>query len=122
MAQGVINVDPWWNSAIEEQAFCRVYRFGQDKETSLLRLFVLGTVDEKIHKMQERKKKLIDAIMDPNAKKDLTIEELLSLFGDVKEDANGNYFVCTQDDRDRPDVEDYEECGLTRWDDIRGRR
>ncbi|GAB7343261.1 hypothetical protein MBLNU457_1317t1 [Dothideomycetes sp. NU457] len=36
MANKVICVDPWWNNAVEQQAFARVYRIGQTKETSLL--------------------------------------------------------------------------------------
>ncbi len=43
-ASRVILIDPWWNSAIEQQAFCRVFRIGQVKETSMLRLVVKNTV------------------------------------------------------------------------------
>jgi len=29
MASCVICVDQWWNSSVEQQAFCRVFRIGQ---------------------------------------------------------------------------------------------
>jgi SNF2 family DNA or RNA helicase len=45
-ASRVILIDPWWNQAIEQQAFCRVFRIGQDKETRMLRLVVKNTIDE----------------------------------------------------------------------------
>jgi SNF2 family DNA or RNA helicase len=64
MAQKVIVVDPWWNSSIEQQAFCRVFRIGQESETSMTRFVVEKTVDENMIRMQERKQKEIDDVMD----------------------------------------------------------
>lgn len=46
MADKVLLLDPWWNSAIEAQAFARVYRIGQEKETELTRLVITNTIDE----------------------------------------------------------------------------
>lgn len=64
MAQKVIVVDPWWNSSVEQQAFCRVFRIGQEQETSMTRFVVEKTVDENMIRMQERKQKEIDSVMD----------------------------------------------------------
>lgn len=64
MAQRVIVVDPWWNSSVEQQAFCRVFRIGQESETSMTRFVVEKTVDENMIRMQERKQKEIDSVMD----------------------------------------------------------
>jgi SNF2 family DNA or RNA helicase len=64
MAQKVIVVDPWWNSSVEQQAFCRVFRIGQASETSMTRFVVEKTVDENMIRMQERKQKEIDDVMD----------------------------------------------------------
>jgi len=64
MASRVIIIDPWWNSAAEQQAFCRVYRFGQADQTYLTRFCVRRTVDERLIKMQERKQKEIDSVME----------------------------------------------------------
>jgi len=69
MAQKVISIDPWWNSAVEQQAFGRVLRFGQTSKTAMTRFVVENTVDQRIIEMQERKKKQIDQVMDGRRKK-----------------------------------------------------
>ncbi|KAL7627311.1 hypothetical protein AAE478_001503 [Parahypoxylon ruwenzoriense] len=43
------------NQALEDQAFGRVYRIGQRKETHLLRIVAKNTIDEKIVSVQEAK-------------------------------------------------------------------
>ncbi|KAF1985139.1 hypothetical protein K402DRAFT_335351 [Aulographum hederae CBS 113979] len=98
MASKVICIDPWWNDAIEQQAFCRVFRMGQENETHLTRLLVKRTVDENMHDMQQRKKAEIDEIMGENSKhrRKLTVMELLQLFGPVEEDAEGNPFIMVE--------------------------
>jgi SNF2 family DNA or RNA helicase len=40
MASRVICIEPWWNSAVEQQAFCRVFRIGQQKETRMSRFVI----------------------------------------------------------------------------------
>ncbi|THW65005.1 hypothetical protein D6D20_02432 [Aureobasidium pullulans] len=40
-----INVDPYWNTAGEIQAFSRTYRIGQEKETEFVNLTLAGTVN-----------------------------------------------------------------------------
>jgi SNF2 family DNA or RNA helicase len=69
MAQKVISIDPWWNWAVEQQAFGRVFRFGQTSEMAMTRFVVENTVDQRIIEMQERKKKLIDRVMDGRRRK-----------------------------------------------------
>ena len=64
MASKVIMIDPWWNSASEQQAFCRVFRIGQVEETSMSRLCVRNTVDERLIQMQERKQREIEKVME----------------------------------------------------------
>ncbi|KAE9984365.1 hypothetical protein EG328_008851 [Venturia inaequalis] len=110
MAQKVIVVDPWWNSSVEQQAFCRVFRIGQDQETSMTRFVVEKTVDENMIRMQERKQKEIDSVMDNDQQRKLTIPELLRLFGDVDDDENGDPFIMVNNRDTRPnpngDLED----------------
>lgn len=69
MASKVIMIDPWWNSASEQQAFCRVFRIGQKEETFMSRLCVKDTVDERLVEMQERKEAEIEAIMNDDGSK-----------------------------------------------------
>ncbi len=53
-------MDPWWNPAVENQATDRAHRMGQTKTVFVQKLIVRDTVEEKILKLQEKKKKLID--------------------------------------------------------------
>jgi SNF2 family DNA or RNA helicase len=69
MASRVIMVDPWWNSASEQQAFCRVFRIGQKEETYMSRLCVENTVDQRLIEMQARKDKEIKEVMEDNGKR-----------------------------------------------------
>lgn len=69
MAQKVISIDPWWNYAVEQQAFGRVFRLGQKSETAMTRFVVENTVDQRIVEMQERKKEKIGRVMDGKRKK-----------------------------------------------------
>lgn len=64
MASRVIIIDPWWNDSMEQQAFGRVFRFGQTKESAVMRLAAENTVETEMIKMQLRKKKTIDMVID----------------------------------------------------------
>ncbi|KAK1914628.1 hypothetical protein P3342_010617 [Pyrenophora teres f. teres] len=68
MASKVIMIDPWWNSASEQQAFCRVFRIGQNEKTFMSRLCVTNTVDEQLVRMQERKQEEIDVVMEEDGR------------------------------------------------------
>ena len=94
MASRVITLDPWWNYSVEQQAFCRVFRIGQQKETRMLRLVVKNTIDEAIVALQEAKQIQIDAVMDDSKRKEkLSINDLMRLFGKVGEDGEGRPFI-----------------------------
>jgi len=69
MASRVIMLDPWWNDATEQQAFCRVFRIGQKEETYMSRLCVKNTVDERLIEMQKRKQEEIAEVMDDNGER-----------------------------------------------------
>ncbi|MDX2084420.1 MAG: SNF2-related protein [Candidatus Melainabacteria bacterium] len=77
-ADFVIHYDPWWNPAAEEQATDRAHRIGQNKTVFVYRLITRGTVEEKIMKLKERKKDLVDSIIaaDRSMGKMLTFEDL----------------------------------------------
>lgn len=82
----VILFDSWWNPAVEEQAADRVYRFGQKRVVHVTKMITAGTIEEKIHKLQEKKRNLLDRVIQPGetmitslGKDD--IEELLDLKG-----------------------------------------
>jgi superfamily II DNA or RNA helicase len=59
-ADTVIHFDPWWNPAVEEQATARAHRIGQANIVTSYKLIAQGSVEEKIVRLQEKKKELID--------------------------------------------------------------
>lgn len=81
-ADMVVHYDPWWNPAVEEQATDRAYRIGQENKVQVLKLIAKDTIEEKIFALQERKKALIDQMIQPgeNFLGKLSEEELKSLF------------------------------------------
>ncbi|SHJ82510.1 Superfamily II DNA or RNA helicase, SNF2 family [Hathewaya proteolytica DSM 3090] len=62
-ADVVIHVDPWWNPAVEEQATDRCHRIGQKNTVQVIKLIAKGTIEEKIVKLQEKKKLLAEAAL-----------------------------------------------------------
>ncbi len=82
-ADYVYIVDPWWNPAVENQAIDRCYRIGQDKKVFAYRMICRDTVEEKILKLQERKKKVAGDIVqtDEAIMKNLTIDDIKDLLG-----------------------------------------
>jgi len=62
-ADMVIHMDPWWNPAVENQATDRAHRIGQKKKVQVKKLIARGTVEEKIHLIQEQKKAIIDQVI-----------------------------------------------------------
>lgn len=80
-ADTLIHLDPWWNPAVTEQATARAWRIGQDREVFVYKLFTLGTVEEKILAMQQRKQALSDDLLAGSLEQvKLDSEDLTSLF------------------------------------------
>lgn len=63
-ADYIFILDPWWNPAVENQAVSRAHRIGQDKKTFVYRFISLGTVEEKIQRLQEKKEILAEMFVD----------------------------------------------------------
>ena len=81
-ADYVYIVDPWWNPAVEQQAIDRTHRIGQTKNIFAYRMICTDTVEDKILKLQEKKKILArDLITDDEGfVKTLTKEDVEYLF------------------------------------------
>lgn len=81
-ADYVYLVDPWWNPAVENQAIDRCYRIGQDKKVIAYRMICKDTVEEKILKLQERKKMLASDLIqtDENVLQQLDKATIQNLF------------------------------------------
>lgn len=52
----VYMMDPWWSFAVEAQAIDRVHRMGQEREVEVKRFVVENSVEERMLKIQDRKK------------------------------------------------------------------
>jgi superfamily II DNA or RNA helicase len=80
-ADTVIHFDPWWNPAVEAQATDRAHRIGQTRVVTAYKLITRDTVEEKILKLQEKKRAAIDAAIDSEEPMmtGLTTEELEEL-------------------------------------------
>lgn len=81
-ADYVIHLDPWWNPAVEQQATDRAHRIGQEKRVFVYKYIVKNTVEEKILKLQERKRELSEELIasDTGFVKQLTRDDLEVLF------------------------------------------
>ena len=49
-------LEPWWNSAVEEQAINRVHQYGQKENVRIVRLIAQNSIEERILEIQERKR------------------------------------------------------------------
>lgn len=80
-ADTVILYDLWWNPAVEEQAADRAHRIGQTKVVQVIKLVARGTIEEKMHELQQKKRELIDEIIESSGEglSWLTDEEIREL-------------------------------------------
>ncbi|MCZ0753957.1 DEAD/DEAH box helicase [Anoxybacillus sp. J5B_2022] len=79
-ANHVIHFDRWWNPAVENQATDRAYRIGQSRFVHVHKLITVGTLEEKIDDMIERKQSLNEEIIQSEAWiTELSNEELREL-------------------------------------------
>jgi SWI/SNF-related matrix-associated actin-dependent regulator of chromatin subfamily A3 len=67
-ADTVILADSWWAPAIEDQAVDRVHRLGQTRPTTVWRLIMEDTVEERVLDIQAEKRKLVNKAFQEKAK------------------------------------------------------
>lgn len=81
-ADYIIFLDPWWNPAAEKQATDRTHRIGQENRVIVYRLYCPNTVEEKILKLQKKKRNLSEKLISPNTNwwNELSKKEIESLF------------------------------------------
>ncbi|WP_243127858.1 SNF2 helicase associated domain-containing protein [Schaedlerella arabinosiphila] len=82
-ADVVIHYDPWWNLAVQNQATDRAHRIGQTKKVTVYKLIAKGTIEEKIQKLQEKKKDLAEQVIGKETGQlgSLSREEIMELLG-----------------------------------------
>ena len=77
-ADHVFLFEPWWNPAVEEQAFDRAHRIGQTRPVFVHRLVAADTVEDRMLKLQADKRALAEGALGAPASP-LTREDLLGL-------------------------------------------
>lgn len=81
-ADYVFLFDPWWNTAVQQQAIDRTHRIGQTKNIFAYKMICKDTIEEKIIQLQQRKKQLAEELVsaDEGFVKTLTEEDIQFLF------------------------------------------
>lgn len=81
-ANHVFHFDRWWNPAVENQATDRAFRIGQSRRVEVHKFICLGTVEERIDELIERKQTLAEKIVGSgeNWITELSTDDLKNLF------------------------------------------
>jgi len=86
-ADTVIHYDPWWNPAAQAQATDRAHRIGQARPVFVTNLFVAGSVEERVMRLQQKKRWLSSTLLgdDGGAARlnELDVETLFAPLEDV---------------------------------------
>jgi len=83
-ASYVVLFDPWWNPAVEAQAIDRTHRIGQDRTVIAYRMLAIGTIEERIWELQQRKSAMVrDVLGEGGFARTLTKDDLEYLLSDV---------------------------------------
>ncbi len=83
-ASYVFHLDRWWNPAVELQAEDRSHRMGQTVKVNVVKYSCVGTIEERIDRILERKQDLFDQLIDDvslDLSTQMSRQELLGLFG-----------------------------------------
>ena len=100
-ANHVFHFDRWWNPAVENQATDRAFRIGQLKNVHVHKLICMGTLEEKIDEMLERKQRLAESIVSTNENwiSEMSNEELRELFK-LEQDNNDENSDLTENNKE----------------------
>ncbi|KAI9649741.1 hypothetical protein NHQ30_002322 [Ciborinia camelliae] len=111
-ANRCISLDLWWNHGVEQQAFGRIFRIGQNKETWMTRIVVRNSVDMRLLGMQDWKLRACEKAIDDDGQGGasgsgggtLNLSQLARLFGFLKTDEDNN-LVAIEPDYDDDELE-----------------
>lgn len=74
-------MDPWWSPSMEDQAIDRIHRIGQTSNVKVTRFIIEDSIEEKMLKIQERKRTIGEAMdADEDERRKRRIEEIQMLF------------------------------------------
>lgn len=73
--------DPWWSPGVEDQAIDRIHRIGQNNSVKVVRFIMEGSIEEKMLKIQERKRTIGEAVeAEEEERRKRRVEEIQMLF------------------------------------------
>jgi SNF2 family DNA or RNA helicase len=86
-ANHVFHFDRWWNPAVENQATDRAFRIGQTRNVQVHKFLCIGTLEEKIDEMIDRKQEIAAGVVGTGEGwlTELSTAELKDLFALRKE-------------------------------------
>jgi SNF2 family DNA or RNA helicase len=89
-ARHVFHFDRWWNPAVENQATDRAFRIGQARNVQVHKFLCVGTLEEKIDEMIERKQQVAEQVVGAGEGwlTELSNEQLRDLFA-LRQEAVG---------------------------------
>jgi len=100
-ANYVYHFDLWWNPFVAQQAEDRAHRIGQKKTVFVTYLYARETIEEKIHRVLNRKlnifRQVVDELAESKLSEVLSEEELFGLFG-MKSPKGGRKEQATEGD------------------------
>ncbi|KAJ0166073.1 Helicase-like transcription factor CHR28 [Colletotrichum tanaceti] len=104
----VILMELWWNHGVEQQAFARVFRIGQIKETHFVRFIVHTPIEQRMLQMQVQKILDIDAVLqdDMTRAPKISVEDIAGLLGKVTMRDGVMHVVSDYEDEDDDDEGD----------------
>ncbi len=83
-ARTAILFEPWWNPAVEEQAFARIDRIGQKQTTKIYRLIYKDSIEEKINNLVRQKQDIFDSMTSfLTNSKSLEMRVAMEIFNDI---------------------------------------
>lgn len=59
-----ICIEPWWTSAVTDQAISRLYRTGQTKTVTSYEIYISGTIEEKVIEICNDKRMMASELLD----------------------------------------------------------
>ncbi|KAH8809176.1 SNF2 family N-terminal domain-containing protein [Xylogone sp. PMI_703] len=116
-ANRCISLDLWWNHAVEQQAFGRVFRLGQKKDTFITRICVNKTIEQRMLEMQMKKIQIIERTIEKGEmprQNGMDVREIARLFGSIVDNGEGPIVI----EADFSDDEDEEDENGDQGDDL----
>lgn len=107
-ASYAVIVDPWWNQPLEDQAFSRIYRIGQERNCVVRRVVIKDAIDTQLMlHLQKVKAEECDRVIDGRSQDKLSIHDMMRLFGPTRRDATTNELIIEDGEEDASGVDEF---------------